>query len=278
MLTLVDGLATDVIPTTDRGLAYGDGLFETLALSDGSPRQFDRHLARMADGAQRLGIPMPESAIWQADLTLALQSLAVPARAVLKLILTRGSGGRGYNPPLSPIPRRILQVLPWPEASLHDAQPRLGMVCETRLGLNPQLAGIKHLNRLEQVLGAQEVAANGAWDGLMLDTRGYLIESTRANVFLVFRGQLHTPALTTSGVAGVMRSVVCEHAARWGFPVTVGDVPCEALQAASEIFLTNSVRGVESMMRLRYAGTERGLETSVADHLRAHLAAAGLVP
>lgn len=278
MLTLVDGRTTDVIAISDRGLAYGDGLFETLALCDGQPRHFDRHLARMTDGAQRLGIPMPESAIWRADLHTALHSLTVPVRAVLKLILTRGSGGRGYNPPRHPTPRRIVQVLPWPETSMDGAQPRLGVVCETRLGLNPQLAGIKHLNRLEQVLGAQEVAAKGAWDGLMFDTRGCLIESTRANVFLVLQERLHTPALTASGVAGIMRSVVCEHAAHCGFPVTVGDVPYEQLQAASEIFLTNSLRGVESMMRLRSAGQERMLATSVADHLRSHLAAAGLIP
>jgi 4-amino-4-deoxychorismate lyase len=267
--TLIDGLLTDTVPSSDRGLAYGDGLFETIALLNGHPRHFARHLKRLADGAARLGIPAPESARWEEDLARLVTATAPPARAVLKLILTRGSGGRGYLPPETAIPRRILQILPWPAPSPDGG--RLGIVCQSRLGLNPLLAGLKHLNRLEQVLAAREVAAAGAWEGLMLDVRDQLVEGTRSNVFVVMEGEIFTPRLDSAGVSGVMRGILCEHATAWGMPIVETPIYIDRLEAVEEIFFSNSLRGIESLHRLRFAGRERPLETRYADALAQRL-------
>lgn len=274
MPTLVDGQLTDMLPCHDRGLAYGDGLFETLALLDGEPRHFSRHLKRLAEGASRLGIPAPEMSRWEEDLARLLMAGAPPPRAVLKLILTRGSGGRGYLPPETPIPRRILQILPWPLPS--PDEERLGIVCNTRLGINPSLAGLKHLNRLEQVLAAREVAAAGAWEGLMCDIGGQLVEGTRSNVFVVTQGRLETPRLDGAGVNGVMRAVLCERAPAWGMPIVELHFPLERLDAAEEIFFTNSLRGIESLHRLSFDGRERRLGTRIAEALAGRLRAEGL--
>ena len=276
MLTCVDGLLTDTVPCNDRGLAYGDGLFETIALLDGHPRHLARHLKRLADGAARLGIAPPPPVDWETDLARVLTTSPPPSRAVLKIILTRGSGGRGYLPPQAAKPRRILQVLPWPAPAPDGA--RLGIVCATRLGINPLLAGLKHLNRLEQVLAAQEVAAAGAWEGLMCDVRGHLIEGTRSNVFLVSGGQVETPCLDEAGVSGVMRGILCEYAAAWGMPIIQRAIAVERLERVEEIFFTNSLRGIESLNRLRLSGRERDLDTRCAEALAQQLRLQGLWP
>lgn len=276
MTTLVDGSLTDTLPCTDRGLAYGDGLFETIALLEGRPRHFARHLKRLAEGAARLGIPAPASAHWEEDLARLITASAPPPRAVLKLILTRGSGGRGYSPPEPATPRRVLQILSWPAPSPDAA--RRGIVCQTRLGINPALAGLKHLNRLEQVLAAREVVAAGAWEGVMLDTRDELVEGTRSNVFVVLNGQIQTPCLDGAGVSGVMRGILCEHAAAWGMPIVETRIGMAHLDRVEEIFFTNSLRGIESLHQIRFAGRERSLQTHYADALVRQLQAQGLWP
>lgn len=274
MATLVDGELTDAVPCHDRGLAYGDGLFETLALIEGLPRHLSRHLKRLADGASRLGIDAPSDARWMEDLARLVAACHPPPRAVLKIILTRGSGGRGYLPPEPASPRRILQILPWPTPSPESG--RLGIICKTRLAINPLLAGLKHLNRLEQVLAAREVAAAGAWEGLMFDTGDQLIEGTRSNVFIVVDGKIETPQLVGAGVSGVMHAILCERAPAWGIPVSHRVIDPARLELAEEIFFTNSLRGIESLHRLAIAGRERTFSTRLADALRARLMAEGL--
>lgn len=277
-MVLVDGDDAGLVPASDRGLAYGDGLFETVALIDGVARHWDRHLARLSQGAKRLGMEAPEPACWAGDidrLTLTHGS----ARAVLKLMLTRGSGGRGYAPPPDARPRRISQLLPWPQWPLSWATEGLRLsLCATRLAQNPVLAGLKHLNRLEQVLAAREVVMHGTDDGFMLSMDGRLIETTRANVFLVFGNQLVTPRLTDCGISGVMRDVLMDHLPNAGLQLQEGDIELEDLARCDEIFLTNALIGVWPVAAIPEEVRRTPLSVSVSTQIRALLLEHGLIP
>lgn len=243
----IDGEPRSELSALDRGLAYGDGVFETLAVVGGRPRDLERHLRRLREGLQRLGIGGLDEA------TLAAEARGMclgVARGVLKLIVTRGVGGRGYRPPESARPTRIVSLHPWPDypASYRETGVEV-RVCRTRLGLNPALAGIKHLNRLEQVLARAE------WhdeyqEGLMLDLDGYVIEGTMSNVFLVCDDMLVTPAVDRAGIAGIIRERVIEHSTRLGLPCRVEPVSLDQIHAGQGLFLCNSIIGIWPVRRL----------------------------
>jgi 4-amino-4-deoxychorismate lyase len=168
---------------------------------------------------------------------------------VLKLLLTRGSGGRGYAPPPAPTPTRVLAVYPWPAHLCDNADKGVRVrVCCTRLGGSPALAGIKHLNRLEQVLARAEWSDEYA-DGLMLDAQGDVIEGTMSNVLAVLDGRLVTPDVSRCGVAGVMRGLIMERA-RDILPTAVTRVSLADLVRATEVFLANSIIGIWPVTQL----------------------------
>lgn len=237
----VNGRA-DLAPSPqDRGLLYGDGLFETVAIRHGRPRRWERHLERLAQGAERLGLPLPAADLLHAELRALIGDCGVE-QAVAKLVITRGSGGRGYRPPAHPEPTRLLSLHAWPgypEAyRSHGVRAR---ICATRLASAPALAGLKHLNRLEQVLARAEWEDANIAEGLMLDEAGHVIEATQSNVFIVEAGRLLTPDLSRSGVAGTVRARVLELAAELGLVAEVTSLSLERVQHADEIFLTNAV-------------------------------------
>ena len=249
MTVLVDGEETPIVDAGDRGLHYGDGLFETMLLTRGRVPLLDRHLARLAHGSRRLGIPWPGEALFRGDVD-RLSS----GEGVIKIVWTRGSGGRGYAPPREARPRRIVSRHPRADAVAGG----LAVIrCQTRLASGGPLAGLKHLGRLEQVLGAAEVQAAGADDGLMSDEGGAVVEGTRGNLFLVAGGDLVTPPLSGAGVAGVMRQLVRELAEEEGVPVHERPVSYAHVEAAEAIFLTNAVAGIQPVRRL--AGLDREL-------------------
>jgi len=166
-------------------------------------------------------------------------------RAIIKLILTRGSGQRGYAPSPSAVPTRILQRLPWPDIpTTHTLDGVSVRRCQLELAQQPRLAGIKHLNRLEQVLARAEWTDPTIAEGLVGDANGHVIEGTAHNVFIVEAGRLLTPALGQCGVAGVMRQWILDHAPGWDILVQVGDITWERLYQADEVFLCNSVHGI----------------------------------
>jgi len=276
-LTLVDGAATDFIRCSDRGLAYGDGLFETLPLIDGEPQHWERHFRRLSHSAARLFIECPTEAEFLADIAAANARRAPSPRAVLKIILTRGSGGRSYGPPEQACPVRIVQIFDWPPART-AAEPFTAIVCAIHLGANPALAGVKHLNRLEQVLGAREVAEAGVDEGLMLDPDDQVVAGTRSNVFGVRDGVLFTPRLDRAGIAGVMREVVIEHCRRSGQRVVERALTLHELQTCAEIFFTNSIRGLQSLACLRLDDRQLAFESHWVDRLRDELMQARRLP
>ncbi|MHC8396222.1 aminodeoxychorismate lyase [Pseudomonas sp. LB3P93] len=237
----VDGQPADALSLKDRGLAYGDGLFETIAVRGGQPLLLDRHLARLVDGCSRLAIA--------ADHELIRSELLAYAHAldegVLKLIITRGDSLRGYAPDPSAQARRILQGNPpavYP--AVHGEQGVRLFPCATRLSRQPLLAGLKHLNRLEQVIARAEWQDTEHAEGLMLDLAGRVIEGVFSNLFLIRDGVLITADLKRCGVAGVMRAELLFQAESLGIPTQITDISLDQLQWADEVFVCNSVYGV----------------------------------
>jgi 4-amino-4-deoxychorismate lyase len=225
----------------DRGLNYGDGLFETARVRNGTLRFVEAHLARLRQGCERLQMSCPEREI----LTDIATIVGDTNEAILKIVLTRGQSGRGYRPAADSTPNRIL--------SLHDAPlptdiPALRLRwCAMRLSRNERLAGIKHLNRLEQVLAQGEWAPSEADEGLMMDTAGEVVCATAANVFLVRQDILTTPDLRFCGVHGVMRAQVLEAAKAAGLTISIEPVWPDDFAEASEVFITNAVWGIRSV-------------------------------
>jgi len=237
---LINGEPGSSLPVTDRGLAYGDGLFETIRFREHRLLFGPQHMQRLARGVERLNLQCDWSAL-ESELTQILE-LATHAEGVLKLLLTRGSAGRGYRVAGSQPATRILTLHPLPDYDPHAATTGIrAFLCRQRLALQPALAGIKHLNRLEQVMASLEWPDESFLEGLMLDQQGKVIEGTRSNVFLASGGMLLTPMLDQCGIDGVLQKVLLQH---FGSSVTMRNVSFAELLAADEIFFCNSVFGI----------------------------------
>lgn len=245
---LINGQDSVTLSAQDRGLLYGDGLFETIAVRNGAPLRWERHLQRLMLGCERLGIPCPDVT------TLTLESLELcngQDRAVLKLIVTRGVGGRGYRAPAQPQATRILACYPWPDYPPGHTRDGVRVrLCNTRLAQQPALAGLKHLNRLEQVLARAEWTDEEIAEGLLFDREDHVIEATMSNLFLVSDGQLFTPDLSDCGVAGIMRAMIIEIAAELGVTCSVRPITRAELFDATELLLCNSLIGLWPVRQL----------------------------
>jgi 4-amino-4-deoxychorismate lyase len=247
---LVDGLPADVVTVNDRGLQYGHGMFETCRIVDGCVPLWPYHRARLDQTARRLNIPQLLDPI---DAEVA-ELGATQHAGIIKVPVTAGTG-RGYRTDGNAA-RRIVTVYP-PSNSVVDR--RIGAtvrICRTRLAVQPALAGLKHLNRLEQVLARAEWTDSDIVEGLMCDVDGRLVEGIATNLFLVRGERIVTPNLQRCGVAGVMRRVLIEERPGIDAPIEIRDVDVNELDAADECFLTNAVIGIWPVARV--------LERSVA--------------
>lgn len=245
--SLVNGREADSVQIGDRGVQYGDGLFETMAVIDGKVRRLETHLARLERGCTRLALACPPRQLLERE----FDRLAGDApRAVLKLVLTRSAGGRGYRPEPQAESIRIVSCHGWPDYPPHwnDAGTSIRL-CKLRLADQPALAGIKHLNRLEHVLARGEWSDPEIAEGLLRDARGALICGTMSNVFIVRNGELTTPQLGRCGVAGTVRETVLRIAPGAGLAATERRLTLEDLDRADEVFLTNALIGVWPVVR-----------------------------
>ncbi len=239
---LVNGNESELIPVSDRGFQYGDGLFETLAVENEAPIFLSRHLERLRRGCERLAIEYPGSDILTEE---AVRICKTSRSAILKIIVTRGSGSRGFRISRDVTATRVLSIHPRPAFQIDF--PITGIhtiLCKNRLGINSSLAGLKHLNRLEQILARIEWDSPRIQEGLMLDSDGNVIEGTMSNLFLIRRGVLMSPDLSRCGVAGIIRALVLEVAQGNKLPIQVKSITIDDLERADEVFVTNSVIGV----------------------------------
>jgi len=282
--TLINGRTENRITVKDRGLAYGDGLFETFRVIQGQVLLFDRHWQRLSRSAERLGIPLPFS---HNQLQGYITEVVSGQNGIAKLILTRGEGGRGYRSPESVSSTWVLQGMALPLAELDHYQTGVDVrCCHLRLAEQPFLAGMKHLNRLEQVMARAEWQ-DEVFEGLMFSRSNHLIEATMANIFLVKDGQLLTPKLDLCGVQGVMRDAIIDSldGLSSDFFVTPTSIPLSSLKDrganirchvidltendlidAEAVFICNSVRGVIPVKSFRQDSGQLIRQWSSAQH------------
>ncbi len=244
---LINGIASDYISVQNRALHYGDGVFETIACENHKLAFWAAHYQRLQHGAQVLGIDCPEEALWLQDIrSLCARQQQLSANGVVKLILSRGCSERGYLAPATVSPTRIVLFSPglaprYFSAVKQDTSKAAALcVCQQTVSINPPLAGIKHLNRLENVLARNEWQQQYT-EGLMLDANDRVIEGTMSNIFAFKGASLLTPALNDSGVAGIIRANILCVAEQNRLPVQITDLSLAAIFAMDELFICNSV-------------------------------------
>lgn len=235
---LVNGVAATQVSVLDRGFGYGDGLFESIRLAGTVAPLWSRHMQRLLEGCARLRIPAPDPAPLRNE---ALDVSRGMPQSVVRITITRGPGERGYAPPAQPQPTRVVAAFaPPPVAAETYARGIRMRTCAIRLAEQPLLAGIKHLNRLEQVLARAEWNDPAIAEGVLCDSRERVISATMANLFAVVDGELLTPALDRCGVAGVARAEVLAVCPQ----TRIGELTLATLREAGEVFLSSSVRGI----------------------------------
>ncbi|MCK9606261.1 MAG: aminodeoxychorismate lyase [Methylomonas sp.] len=245
---LLNGESRHCVDVSDRGFQYGDGLFETIAVYKGRPLFLQRHLDRLLKGCRRLRIPPPDLSLLESE---ARQLSAAADQAVLKLMVTRGSGGRGYRQPDQIVPTRLLSLHPSPKyPERYQTDGIVARFCEWRLAINPGLAGIKHMNRLEQILARAEWQDETVQEGLMFDNDDRIVEGTMSNLFFVKEGVLHTPLLIDCGIEGILRQIVIEFAIRNSLGLSENHFNKQNVLEADEVFVTNSVIGIWPVKQL----------------------------
>lgn len=242
---LVNGELSNQVPATDRGLQFGDGLFETIAVMGGQPRFWQGHMDRLSAGCERLGLPVTPQAVLLRELKTVS---AGNSSCLVRIIITRGGSGLDFAPGHPAAANRIVSSHPWPMQEKDFAT--LGIrarVCDLRLGIQPVLGGIRHLNRLEQVMARAEWEDSNIQEGILLDREDHIISGVSANIFLVYSGRLLTPRLDRCGVRGVMRGAIlnafrplCEQRR----------LLLDMLPEAEEIFICDSVSGVLPVTRV----------------------------
>ena len=244
-IVLIDGApwnpgASGISPY-ERGLQFGDGLFETIACRGGIPRFLGWHLERLSLGCERLRIEVPDLPQIRDEVRMLASSAQ---NSLVKIMLTRGvATARGYAPSGHEKPTRVTFRFPWPHENPAWSQDGVRVrIASLRVGENPALAGLKHLNRLEQILAKLE--SNDAEESLLFGSSGRLVSGTMSNVFVVRDSRLLTPRLDSFGVSGIMRRVVLAEAALLGIEAMECDLHAEDLATASEVFLTNARIGI----------------------------------
>jgi len=260
--TLINGQSCDSLAISDRGLAYGHGVFETIRLCQGRPVLWKQHMERLQQGCTRLGIDVPEHL--DSELMNEVRHLCgLDTEGVIKIILTAGSGGRGYAAPQVTDSQRIVTLFPLPEYPADRAEGVNVISCNYRLPLNAQLAGMKHLNRLDQVLARGEWQDSATAEGIVCDTNGKVVEGTMSNLFAVKEGVLLTPSLDQAGVMGIMRDFILQSADAMGMQSREVSFTADEFKQADELFLTNSVIGLWPIKQWDEQRYYKGVSTGI---------------
>jgi 4-amino-4-deoxychorismate lyase len=262
---LVNGSFDATISPFDRGFAYGDGVFRTLVMREGVPESWPQHYQKLVADCAVINIVCPSAELLMSD----LQQLFLPDDvAVAKIIITRGEGNRGYTPPPITAPMRVVTKSAMPEYAETRFTDGVNLtVCEARLAAQPLLAGIKSLNRLENVLARMEWHSPDIADGIFLDTDNNVIECTAANIFARFGDTLITPSLTQCGVSGITRQHIIDLAHIIPLKISIETFGLEKLLMADEVIICSSLYGAFQVKNIQ----EKSIK---ADGLAANIRAA----
>ena len=262
MQILINGQSEVSVSSQDRGFQYGDGLFETLAMENGEVRNWPLHWNRLCDGCDRLFLP----SLNEIQILSEIDHVSCGVgKEIIKVIYSRGIGQRGYAFDEGTSSTRVISAHPWPK--LRETNVNIGIelfVCKTRIAIQPALAGIKHLNRLENVLARHEWNSEQYAEGIMLDTRDNVIEGTMSNLFIVKNGRLQTPDISDCGVKGITRQRIIEIAKEKGISLDVVPIKMDQVFNADEVFVCNSIIGIWPVNKIRH---QNFLVTPVGDIL-----------
>lgn len=239
---LVNGVSTDQLSIKDRAFNYGDGVFETIAVSERRLHYWSEHFQRLKQGCERLAIKPPV----EVELIADIKKMQFPnGPSVLKIVCSRGLGGRGYATTGSEQPSLIISINSWPRFVLDYQQQGVNVrLCQHRLIINPALAGIKHLNRLDQVLARNEWHNEQIQEGLMLDQHGYLLEGVSTNLFVMIDNQWCTAAANECAVAGVIRHAIINKAKLINMNIEERKIHQSELASVQQMMVCNSIWGV----------------------------------
>ncbi len=265
---LINGSFNQAISPFDRGFSYGDGVFRTLVMREGMPESWPQHYQKLVADCAAINIVCPSAELLMSDLQqlFLLDAQSEESSSVAKIIVTRGEGNRGYTPPAITAPMRVVTKSPMPQYAEDRFTEGVNLiVCETRLALQARLAGIKHLNRLENVLARMEWNDQTIADGLLLDMNGQVIECTAANIFARFGDVLITPSLMQCGVAGVTRQRIIELAHTLGLKIKIEAMSLEKLFSADEVIICNSLYGA---WQVRQVQQQQWLKQALAANIR----------
>jgi 4-amino-4-deoxychorismate lyase len=250
---LINGSFDQAISVFDRGFSYGDGVFRTMKIRNGLPVSWPFHYQKLVADCAAIGIVCPSAELLMGDLQKLFEKelFSEDLTQVAKIIITRGEGERGYAPPVITVPTRVVikSSLPQYAESNYDKGVQLH-VCDIKLAAQPKLAGIKHLNRLENVLARMEWREEFIFDGLLLDQAGNVIECTMSNVFARFGSELLTPDLSLCGVSGITRQRILGLGGVLGLNVGVKSLTLAQILQADEIIICNSLFGAFQVIQI----------------------------
>lgn len=254
---LINGAWQHSLAANDRAIQFGDGCFTTARVINGEIALFDAHLARLEHACDKLALSCPDINVLREEMRSVAQS---HAHAVLKVIITRGAGGRGYSPAGCVSPNRLLSIAPYPDFYTQWREQGITLTqSPVQLGRNPYLAGIKHLNRLEQVLIRHHLEQSGAHEALVLDSEGWLTECCAANLFWRKGQHVFTPKLDQAGVNGLMRQHILCQLAGSPWQLTETRASLDELETAEEVVICNALMPlvpVNQAMHTRYSSRE----------------------
>jgi len=260
---LINGRSDATLSPLDRGFAYGDGVFRTFKVAAGTPVNWLMQYTKLLEDCNVLGIVCPSAEVLLNDIT---QLFSPEHNAIAKIIITRGEGARGYAVPALAQPTRVVIKAPLPHYPSSNAEDGVSLhLCELRLSSQPKYAGIKHLNRLENVMARMEWSDASIADGLLLDARGNAIECTMSNLFARFGSSLCTPDLSLCGVAGITRQRILDTAPDFGLRPEVCEISLTKLMQADELLICNSLYGV---WQVRTFNNRKWPKLDLADNLR----------
>ncbi|MDP1660007.1 MAG: aminodeoxychorismate lyase [Methylotenera sp.] len=243
---IVNGDFNQVITPLDRGFSYGDGVFRTMLMRNGLPESWPLHYQKLVADCAVIGIVCPSAELLMSDMQqlISIKELTDNLLSVVKIIITRGEGERGYAAPAITNPTRVIIKSAMPRYTTENFVSGVNLhVCKTRLAAQTKLAGIKHLNRLENVMARMEWHDENIFDGVMLDQYENVIECTMSNIFARFDKVLVTPDLSQCGVAGVTRQRIMGLASPLNLTVEVKALPLTKLAHADEVIICNSLYG-----------------------------------
>lgn len=240
----VNGQPTTFISASDRGLVLGDGFFTTIHLKNGMPLFWDYHQTRLVQHAKKLGFPEPDTSSLKQQLVSLIPD-GETGSICGKIIITRGAGGRGYSPSGCLKPTSIVSLHPYPSQYVEWQKAGIDIgICDLRLGIQPMLAGLKTLNRLEQVLLKEELEQKNLAEALVLNATEHVVECVTANLFWRKNKQIFTPILDHSGVCGTMRMAILERLRSEKIQVHQVKADLSDVLSADELWISNALMGV----------------------------------